>query len=617
MNRKHILTVTALSMALAATPALLAASNATTPRPSTQHTAAGNVFLSDPFLQHATPTAVSVVWFTEHPGRTNVVAVGGLFPGSGPAPGRMVHAETTTMSRTAEDHNSPLPENIRPSQEAGIVKRTIYRHEARVTNLKPGVRVPYQVMSITSAGVATSNTFTLQGAPTADQDVNFLITSDHQMKNNTPANLQWAQKTIGDIDAVLFPGDLVNVPDRASEWFDADHQKAFFPGLQGTTQYKASNGNTYTGGQIIQHAPLYPVIGNHEVMGNSVLHRDLTAQYQNPVPKNIAEAEYNKVATDVNPSGDPAIKANWLKENSYNTDTYEELFTLPQSKTGGEQYYATTIGNTRIIALYATRIWRGHTANTNPADRTKSSRYQEAAQHLDNPLAQSYGQFPFKAIGVGSAQHDWLQQELQSAETTSAKHVVLMMHESPQTVGDNPIPHFGTPDRIEERDEAGNLTGVRYEYPAENNVLINDVMPLIEDSPVDLVINGHSHLWNRATSPKGTHFMESSNVGNSYGAYVPSSGKERPTPPAPWNASNYLTQGAPYGLKPVVPTVNPLRSEDGTPQPYVASNDYSVFSSLNSTTGDVTSWIVDMKDPNATPQVLDVFNLDKKSPADQ
>ena len=51
---------------------------------------------------------------------------------------------------------------------------------------------------------------------TPDEDVTMLLTSDHQQKDNAPANLQWAAETLGDIDVALVAGDLVNVPDRAS-----------------------------------------------------------------------------------------------------------------------------------------------------------------------------------------------------------------------------------------------------------------------------------------------------------------------------------------------------------------------------------------------------------------
>ena len=87
----------------------------------------------------------------------------------------------------------------------------------------------------------------------------------------------------------------------------------------------------------------------------------------------------------------------------------------------------------------------------------------------------------------------------------------------------------------------------------------------------------------------------------SYGAYHPLSGRSRPIPPAPWDPANYLAQGNPGGLDPVVPTLAPLRTADGTPLPFIADSRYVVFQALDTGTGLVTSWYVDLdaEDPAA------------------
>ncbi len=61
---------------------------------------------------------------------------------------------------------------------------------------------------------------------------------------------------------------------------------------------------------------------------------------------------------------------------------------------------------------------------------------------------------------------------------------------------------------------------MRYEYPLNADYLIRDVVSLLEASDVQLVFYGHSHLWNRFRSQSGMHFLETSNVGNIYGAFV-------------------------------------------------------------------------------------------------
>lgn len=563
-----------------------------------------DLLLTEPFLQNPTEHSVTVVWFTETPGLAHAVITNA--PTRTCLPGRVHIARTTKLSRTAEDATSLLPDGAAPT---AITPRPIYRHEAVVTGLAPGCDVPYQALSIANSGYELTASYTLSAAPSADDDLTILLTSDHQAKPNTPANLEWAAKTLGDIDAVFFAGDLVNVPDRASEWFDSTNQLAFFPGLQGTAAYKAANGRAYAGGPIIQNAPLYPIIGNHEVMGARAMHDTLNDQFNGPVPRDAALAEYDKVAHVVNPTDDETVKATWLEDRSYSCTTYEEIFTLPESEPGGERYYATTVGNTRLIALYVTRIWRSPDAEPDPAARTTASRYQEAADTLDTPLRQGHGEFPFESIAADSAQHDWLQAELASTETQAAEHVVVMMHESPQTLGGNAMPHFGQPQRSEETGEHGTVTGIRYDYPASGNMIIEDVLPLLEESGVDLVLNGHNHVWNRFRSASGTNYLETANVGNSYGAFHPDSGKERPTPPAPWDPNNYVAQGSPAGLTPITPTEQPLLGDHNFPLPFVESNDYTVFSALNTGSGEVTSWIVNMTDPDATPQVLDRFTL--------
>jgi hypothetical protein len=604
--------------------------------PTTPTMPAGEqVLLSDPFLQAPARGQTNVVWFTELEGQQHWVLTGDVYdltaedlaPTVNKATAStdgvfqseanntqftVTQAETTQLSRTAEDADSVLSDA--PAEGDGIVPRDVFRHEATVTGLEDAGEVDYRVVSLLDGKFVLSDTFALEDAKSADEDANILLTSDHQTKDNTPANLQWAETVITDIDAVFMAGDLANVPDRASEWFDSENGRAFFPGMQGNAGFEAPNGQTYDGGEILQYAPLYTAIGNHEVQGRIDGMDSLDESFNSPVPREVAEAEYEKAAAEVNPEDDEQVKEQWIEDNSFSTTTYEELFTLPESETGGERYYATTVGNTRLISLYSTRIWRSGTADADPAARQAASRYQEAADTLDDPMAQGHGSFVFETLAVDSEQYDWLQDELASEDTTGAENVVVMMHEGPQGLGDNVAPHFAEPTKIEEKDGEGNVTGIRYEYEAEDNKLLTDLTPLVDnaDSPVDLVFNGHSHLWNRFQSEHGVNYLETSNVGNSYGAFHELSGESRPVPGEPWDADNYVAQGSPGGLEPIAPSERPFASvaDASRDAPYVASNDVSIFTNLDTQAGSVTSFIVDAKDPNATPKVLDVFMLD-------
>ena len=187
--------------------------------------------LTDPFLQLPTENGVYVVWFTEWEGEAHTVT----------ADGEEFEATTTKMTRTAEDDRSWVGEQ----QGDGAVypaytPRDIWRHEAEITGLTRGESVPYVVTSITEDGDAVvSDEFTLQPLPEEGQPLSILLTSDHQLKAMTPANLQMVEQVAGEgeVDAVFFAGDLQNIPDRASEWFDDNRGWAFFPGLQGNAGY--------------------------------------------------------------------------------------------------------------------------------------------------------------------------------------------------------------------------------------------------------------------------------------------------------------------------------------------------------------------------------------------
>lgn len=573
-----------LFLVAALTPFLLMISQSSPPQ-----------LLSDPFLQRPTENSIEVVWFTEFAGREHLVSYGENLE-------QKVIANTTQLSRVREDQKSWVADQagdgtIYPQ----LTVRNIWRHAAEITHLTAGVRVPYQVTSYTAKGDAVdSKVFSLSPKPQAGTPLKILLTSDHQLKPMVAANLEKVAETVQNIDGIFFAGDLVNVPDRASEWFDDNRGNAFFPCLQGYANYQLeydSQKTVYHGAELIQNVPLFPIIGNHEVMGVFSNEKDLSQQFSSPYPQKAAETLYQQQQANINPSNDPQVRQEWFKNHTFNTDTVEEIFSFPGD---GKPYYALTFGNVRLVSLYITNLWR-----IPKLDPDIKGKYRERDRDFDTPENWGYGQQIFEPIAKGSEQYNWLQQELQSPEFQQAKYKIVMFHHPPHSLGDNIIPAYTDPVQIIERDPAGNIQMIRYEYPKDRDYIIRDVIPLLEAAKVQLVYFGHCHLWNRFTSKNGMHFLESSNVGNSYGA---ADGDNRRFIP-PNFTEEYIELGDPNGLEPILPTLKPLSDAKGQPLPYLSSNEITAFSILDTEKGAVSSYYFDIRQPDSEVIKFDEFSL--------
>lgn len=540
--------------------------------------------LTDPFLQFPTNTSVRVVWFTEFSGKEHTVTYGEKLENT-------AIAQTTQLDRTREDRKSWMGEQ----REDGTLfllptQRQIWRHEVEITGLTAGTRIPYFVTSINRNGTSIqSETFALSAAPLPGKPLKILLTSDHQLKPMTAANLQKVEETIPEIDAVFHAGDLVNTPDRASEWFDDNRGGAFFPALQGRASYeleKEGITTRYRGGKLIQSAPIFPTVGNHEVMGRFSIDADLDRQMSDAIPRAVAERLYD-------PLDSTEERKTWIADRSFNTQTYEEIFSLPDRET----YYAVTFGDIRLVVLYITNIWRSPFLETNIRGR-----YREKEADFEYPENWGYGQFIFEPVAPGSRQYQWLESELNSTEFQNAKYKIVMFHHPPHTLGGNVVPPYTDPVQQIDRDSSGKITSVRYDYPQEKDYIIRDVVPLLKAAGVQLVFYGHSHLWNRFKEDN-LNFLESSNVGNSYGAHV--GDRPRAIPPN----SNYIALGDPNGLEAIVPNLEPLLDETGQPLPYISSNDITVFSILDTETGTVSSYRFDTRNPNSDVIKFDEFEI--------
>lgn len=558
--------------------------------------------LTDPVLLWPDATSVRVVWFTAFAGRTHAALVGDRFvDATSPlafAPledaAGVFPAKTAPLSQLFEDADSRVP--ARPYDT--LTPRPVWRHEAVVTGLTPGVRTPYRVISLDVDDRAVlSDVFSLAPAPPADTGQQVLITSDHQLGAMTAANLAKAVEVTGDgLTAIFDAGDMVNVPDRASEWFDDESGAAFFPVLQDRTDVELA-GHRWSGAPLLQHVPFFPTIGNHEVMGRR--HADsLRKQHGSAWPRAVAEAAYAR-------TGDHDVDERWLRDSSFNTVTVDELFDLRPEPPATGHYYARTFGNIRLIVLQAVTIWR-------PPERDgeRPGRFDERLEDLDNPEAWGHGQHIFEPIDKASAQYAWLRAELASVESRSARYRVVMMHQPIHGVGGLTSPAFTDPVRVVDRDPAtGRVRRIRYEYPPTNDYLLRDIEPLLSDYGVQLVICGHTHIWNRFKNAAGVNFLESSNIGSTGGVCMPGHQSRDVPGPDEGYVETYVPQGDPGGLTPIVPSIAPIIGADGDPEPFLTSDTVTAFSILDSVEGVVRSYRFDTTQPDSDVVLFDEFGL--------
>jgi hypothetical protein len=239
-------------------------------------------------------------------------------------------------------------------------------------------------------------------------------------------------------------------------------------------------------------------------------------------------------------------------------------------------------------------------------------RYKEADDALMNPDRWGHGAFLFGDISRGSAQHEWLSKELGSTAFRDARFRVVMLHETARGLGVNAVPAFTRPRRVEMRDALGAPVSIRYEYPLAEDVFARDVEPLLIAHGVDLVLFGHSHLWNRFRRG-GTNFLETSNVGNSYGAHWPGVASRNVPEGPPYDASQYPATGDPHGQEPIHPNLTTVqRDAAGRPFPFLSSNTITAFSILDTGVGKVRSYAFDTLDPEKGVVEFDAFALGRQ-----
>lgn len=606
---------------------------------------AGQSLLSDPYLLLAADGGLHVRWLSAIPGGRHevLIAPNGDAGREHPPPDALRFAAATRqVSRVFEDPASPVvapPDRVR--------QRLVWRHDALLPAQQSGPEAAYWVRSIASDGTSHfRGPFALAGPHTSASPVKILMTSDFQQKTNAlPAFAAAAE--LGPFSAVIVAGDLVQHPRRASHWIGAGEAgpPGFFTALQGRAGRQGTGG-----GAILQHAPLLAAVGNHEVSGRfrpnaqppgRAVPLDLAAMFNDPQPRWVAPL----IAPDL-----PVADA------SHDAETFRALFATDDGPTGAEPVgsYARRVGDVFVVVLDVSRIWRSEISGS-PQRRGK---FDEASAALQAPEEWGFGEFLFTRLDGDSAQIRWLGKELSSEVAQTARYRVVVLHQSAFGLGANSVPVLTDPDwiidaavpgggdirkhvsfpsqpadrrRLFEGEIApllGRLTALRYEYPKHRDRFAAVLAPILQDGRVDLVLAGHSHIWNRFRDGR-MHLLETSNLGNCYGAFWrqpdgrPWRGARRLDTPRMstfWeeveaglrNAANYPRTGDPQGREPIFPSIfNPMRlaGESDIDLPFVCSDRLGVFSVLDSGAGFVRSYVIDTARPDQPAREFDRFRL--------
>lgn len=523
--------------------------------------------LTDPILMNPDDKSVRVVWFSEEKGINNAVIL--YEHGTDNPSSREIRAVTTLMSRLRGGKTEDT------CDDPGI-HTDIYRHEALVGNLpkytgRESERVPYKVKSDT----AESEIYSLCAKPSPGTPVKILLTSDLQSKAMCAANFEKAYETVGAVDAVLVNGDGVDVIDRVYDWFYADN--AFFKVLTGKAEDTIS-GKTYKGGAFLQNAPIYASLGNHDYMGRYSDTKPLSEQFNDPAP------------------------------DDFNCITWEEIFTMPAKGTKTENYYMTTIGDVGLITLDVNRPWR-------LSDLGIRGRYSELIGSTNDILG--HGEFIFESVKCGSPQYDFYEKSLASKEYKDSKIKMVMFHSPYSTLGRNGVHSFTDPVKRVVKDSVTGQDMIIFGYPRKADAIANDLVPLMEKNGVNLLFEGHTHIWNRFVTKNKLNVLETSNVGNSYGGYydnkeqrpdIPSAlvpGNERKAMSDYWDINDFALTKDFYGNEPVYPNLVDLPGKTA----YLSSNEITAFSILDSKRACVDSFYFDTTKPSSKVVKFDSFEL--------
>jgi hypothetical protein len=262
----------------------------------------------------------------------------------------------------------------------------------------------------------------------------FLILSDLQSKplvtSTVPAAAALHERDA--FDAVLFPGDLVEVPEDPNHWWGDPSGASFFDLLSPVSR-----------SGLLAESLFLPCPGNHEISAT----RGRT----------------------------PLERLEGARRDDWSLRIYTHLFPLPQIPAatqklrrerlgpgvGPADYYAVRVGDVWVCSLFVTRWY------------AKGDHDERRGPTYELP-----GRWIFEQITAGSMQYEWLRRALASRVCQSARVRIVQLHHGIFSQGHSAVPPFGIPPDYEE------------------DLLVRDLVPLLHEGGVDLVLNGHNHIVN-------------------------------------------------------------------------------------------------------------------------
>lgn len=293
-------------------------------------------------------------------------------------------------------------------------------------------------------------------APNPGRPVKFVLLSDLQMKAQVPETVRLAGQQ--EVDFIIYNGDFGSRnPERSGEWFTVPGQ--VFP----------ADVNPASTDEIDTHR-WFNVM---QQWGDGCRLLQYVPIY--PTPGNHEIDDQSLLRTPVEGRDRMTMKI------------YLQLFRplYPEQEYGpnGRHWYAVDFGDVHLISLSIFR-WFAYPAATPP------------------------GWYLFDDIQAGSPQYQWLEHDLKTAK--NQKYIWITQHWHTLNRGWDVAVPFTDPVIVD---------GVAT-YPAENDYLLRDLLPLMEKYGVNAVSYGHSHVYERYeweyAPGRVIHFIEAASIGNNY-----------------------------------------------------------------------------------------------------